>query len=296
MEIELKFQVPAAHRAGLLQAVATARVQRTRLRAEYADTPDHRLAAAGLVLRLRLEGTQWVQTLKGRGDGLLRRLEHEVPLPPQRGMPQLDPARHAGTPAGAALQAALAGGGPLQPLYRTDIQRLHRRVRHAGATIEIAYDRGRILAGGRAVRVDEIEFELVTGPAAALPALAARWVARHGLWWDVCTKSERGQRLALGDAVAAAAWPAPGPALPPVPARGAGRRAALVAGLAQAMPLVADLASGRGGEDERRSLLQALRQLGLAATDLPPAGPALARHLRAAPFNLAMLQLLAQTL
>lgn len=294
MEIELKFQVPAARRAGLLQAVATARVQRTRLRAEYADTPDRRLAAAGLVLRLRLEGKQWVQTLKGRGDGLLRRLEDEVPLPAQRGVPRLDPARHAGTPAGAALLAALAGGGPLQPLYRTDIQRLHRRVRHAGATIEIAYDRGRILAGGRVARVDEVEFELVRGPAAALPALAARWVVRHGLWWDVRTKSERGQRLALGEALAAAAWPAP--ALLPVRAHGAERRTALAAGLAQAMPLVAELADGRGGEEQRGALQQALLHLGRPPAELPPAGPALARHLRGAPFNLAMLQLLAQTL
>lgn len=292
MEIELKFQVPAASRAALMQAVATARVQRTRLRAEYADTPDRRLAAAGMVLRLRLEGPQWVQTLKGRGDGLLQRLEHEVPLPPQRGVPQLDPARHNGTPAGAALQAALTGASPLQPLYRTDIQRLHRRLRHAGATIEIAYDRGRILAGGKAVRVDEIEFELVHGPAAALLTLAARWAARFGLWWDVRTKSERGQRLALG----LARVPPVRHTLPVVPARGPARRAALAAGLAQAMPNAAELASGQGSEDHRQSLQEALRQMDPQAAELPPVGPALGRHLRAGPFNRAMLQVLAQTL
>lgn len=292
MEVELKFQVPAASRAALKQAVATARVQRTRLRAEYADTPDRRLAAAGLVLRLRLEGPQWVQTLKGRGDGLLQRLEHEVPLPAQRGVPQLDPTRHRGTPAGAALFAALAGAAPLQALYRTDIQRLHRRVRHGGATIEIAYDRGRILAGGQAVRVDEIEFELVDGPATALPALAARWVARHGLWWDVRTKSERGQRLALG----MAAVPAVHRELPTVPARGPARRAALAACLAQAMPNAAELASGRGGEDHRRRLQEALRQIDPRAAELPPAGPGLGRHLRSAAFNLGLLKLLGQTL
>ena len=46
--------------------------------------------------------------------------------------------------------------------------------------------------------IDEIEFELKRGPPQALTSLAARWVVRHGLWWDVRTKSERGYRLALG--------------------------------------------------------------------------------------------------
>jgi triphosphatase len=74
VETELKFQVPEASRAALEKAVAAAAVQRTRLQAVYADTPDQRLAAAGLALRLRKEGRVWVQTLKGRGDGLMQRL------------------------------------------------------------------------------------------------------------------------------------------------------------------------------------------------------------------------------
>jgi CHAD domain-containing protein len=40
--------------------------------------------------------------------------------------------------------------------------------------------------------VCEIEFELVRLRRGAAEALAARWVRRHGLWWDVRTKSERG--------------------------------------------------------------------------------------------------------
>lgn len=292
MEIELKFQVPAARRTAVMQAVATPRVQRTRLRAEYGDTPDHRLARAGLVLRLRLEGGQWVQAVKGRGDGLVQRLEHEVTLSPQRGVPRLDPGRHRGTPAGAALQAALAGAAPLQTHYRTDIQRLHRLVRHAGATIEIAYDRGRLLAAGRAQRVDEIEFELVSGPPTALLACAMRWLARHGLWWDVRSKAERAHRLAQGlHAVAPVRQ-----ALPRVPAQGTQRPAALVACLAQAMPNAAELASGRGGAAHRLALQEALLCLDPHTAELPPPGPALGRHLRGPVFNLAMLQALARTL
>ncbi len=278
VEVELKFQVPAAHRAALRRAVATASARSTRMQAVYADTAEHHLAAAGLALRLRKEGRVWVQTLKGRGDGLMQRLEHEVRLPPQPaalGMPVIDRSRHAGTPAGAALDAALAAlgeGGELLPLYRTDIRRLHRRVRHAGAVIEIAYDSGRILAGERWLAVDEIEFELVSGAQSALPELAARWAARHGLWWDVRTKSERGLRLALGlaqvPAVKAAAMRLP---------EGAGPRGAwsamLQAALAQALPNAAEMAAGTAGPEHLHQLRVALRRLRTALALFAPWSP-----------------------
>ena len=260
METELKFQVPPEKRAALRRAVATATAQRTRLQAAYADTPDHRLAAAGLALRLRKEGRVWVQTLKGRGDGVMQRVEHELRLPAQRGLPLLDRSRHDGTPAGALLDAALGLDGTLAPLYRTDIQRLHRRVRHAGAVIEIAYDVGRIVAGSQSLAVDEIEFELVSGPADALPALAARWVQRHGLWWDVRTKSERGFRLALGlhevPAVKAApvTWPARAD-------QHSAWQAMLSAALGHALPNAAEIAAGSGRSEHLHQLRVALRRL-----------------------------------
>jgi inorganic triphosphatase YgiF len=204
METELKFQVPRGRRMAVQAALATPSARTTRLQAVYVETAGRHLAAAGLALRLRQEGRVWVQTLKGRGDGLMSRLEHEVVLPAQRGRPALDLQRHAGTPAGALLAAALPAGAALHPLYRTDIRRLHRRVRSGGAVVEIAYDRGWLLAG-RAdgqpevrLAVNEVEFELISGPPSALPACAGRWVLRHGLWWDCRTKSERGMRLALG--------------------------------------------------------------------------------------------------
>ena len=260
METELKFQVPPARSAALRRAVATSSARTVRLQALYADTADQRLAAAGLALRLRKEGRVWVQTLKGRGDGLMRRLEHEVRLPPQRGVPVLDPQRHAGTPVGDLLAVAMASGAELRTLYQTDIRRLHRRVRHGGALIEIACDHGRIVADGRSVAVDEIEFELVSGPPAALPALAARWAARFGLWWDVRTKSERGFRLALGhDQVPAVK--AGAAALP----AGAGPQQAwctvLQSALAQALPNAVEIAAGTDAPEHLHQLRVALRRL-----------------------------------
>lgn len=260
METELKFQVPPAQTAALCRAVATAGARTVRLQAIYADTADQRLAAAGLALRLRKEGRVWVQTLKGRGDGLMQRLEHEVRLPPQAGGPSFDLQRHAGTAAGELLARALGDGAELQVLYRTDIRRLHRRVRHGGATVEIAFDSGRIVAGAKSAAVSEIEFELIGGPPAALPALAARWAARFGLWWDVRTKSERGFRLALGHDRVPAVKAAP-VALPAGAGPGQVYAAVLHAALVQALPNAAEIGAGTDAPEHLHQLRVALRRL-----------------------------------
>ena len=263
METELKFQVPRARRAALHAAVATASARTTRLQAVYVETAGHDLAAAGLALRLRQEGQAWVQTLKGRGDGLMSRLEHEVLLPPQRGRPELDPLRHAGTPAGARLAAALPPGAVLQTLYRTDIRRLHRRVRSGGAVIEIARDRGWLIAGDaragqpeRRLAVDEIEFELISGPASAMTAYASRWALRHGLWWDCRTKSERGMRLALGLAGVPAV-----PVAPQAPRGHEAWRRALALTLTVVLANGAEIASGLAQAEHHAAWSVALRQL-----------------------------------
>ena len=259
-ETELKFQVPAAQRAALLKAMATGTAVTTRLQAVYADTADRRLAAAGLALRLRKEGRVWVQTLKGRGDGFMQRLEHEVRLPAQRGVPTLDAKRHQASAVGQQLQALLADGAPLLPVYRTDIRRLHRQVRHAGALVELAYDRGHIIAGDQRVVVDELELELKRGPGDALVSLAQRWTQRFNLWWDVRTKSERGYRLAFD----LAQVPATRAALQPMPAdHSPGQALAQMVsdGLAQALPNAAEIASDTSTPEHLHQLRVALRRM-----------------------------------
>ena len=259
-ETELKFQVPAAQRQALLKAMNTGRAVTTRLQAVYADTADRRLAAAGLALRLRKEGRVWVQTLKGRGDGFMQRLEHEVPLPAQPGMPELDASRHQGTAVGQQLQVLLADGAPLLPVYRTDIRRLHRQVRHAGAVVELAYDRGHIIAGDQRVVVDELELELVRGPGDALVSLAQRWSQRFGLWLDVRTKSERGFRLAF-DLPQVPATRAVLQPLSPKATPGHALAQMIEDSLAQALPNAAEMASDTATAEHLHQLRVALRRL-----------------------------------
>lgn len=214
-ETELKFQIPPERLAGVQQAVAAVGAGQVRLRARYFDTPGRHLAQAAMALRLRQEGERWVQTLKGRGDGMFKRLEHEVVLEGLGGIggidastvPALDLSHHDGTPAGAALRRALGEhADALACRYETDVARtlgLVHTVVHTGdaaasTTVELALDLGEIRAGSAVWPLQELEFELKAGPVDGLLALAADWVDRHGLWLDVRSKAERGERLASG--------------------------------------------------------------------------------------------------
>ncbi|MES2101039.1 MAG: CHAD domain-containing protein [Pseudomonadota bacterium] len=214
-EIELKLQVPAARRAAVDAAVAgTAAAPRMRLQAAYHDTPERTLAAAGLALRLRREGRQWVQTLKGAGDDGLTRAEHNVPRGSAAAMPAIDPALHAGTPVGDRLIALLGTDAALHTLYRTDIRRRSRALPvrapgRGGSRVELAFDLGRIVAGESVGDVCELEIELLAGSPRAVIDTARRWLPRFGLWLDGRSKAERGDLLARGEAMAPARLAAP---------------------------------------------------------------------------------------
>ncbi|WP_162910182.1 CYTH domain-containing protein, partial [Azohydromonas sediminis] len=283
VEVELKLQVPPAQRDAVRRAVATASARTTRLQARYFDTPDRRLAAAGIALRLRREDGHWVQTLKARGDGVMARPEHNAVLPRTRGEPVLDVARHDGTAAADALRATGVDPAALQPLFATDVRRTHRRVRHGGAVVELAYDDGVLLAGERREPVAELELELVSGAPAALFALAARWIGRHGLWLDVRTKAERGDLLARGERASPAVH-ATAPALRAGDTPAEALRAMVRSCLDQILPNASVVAAGRHDAEHvhqlrvgLRRLRTALREFGDAAAEVDPAWePALA--------------------
>ena len=278
-EVELKFQVPAARAAALANAVATASARRVSLRARYYDTEDRRLAAAGLALRVRKEGRRWVQTLKGAGDGIWQRLEHEVALQPMAGAPPTaDPALHDGTPAGDALRWALGDDGALQPIYGTEVMRTQRLVRSRGCVVELAFDKGALLAGERRWPLCELEFELKSGGPAALVELAGRWVQRFGLTLDTRTKAERGDRLARGERLGAPVKAQP-LALPADVDCDAALRRIVANCLQQVLGNASDLAHEDGTEPEHLHQLRVgLRRLRSALRDLGPSVPEVPAH------------------
>lgn len=241
----------------------------THLRAQYFDTPEHDLATAGFVLRLRREGRRWVQAIKGPGEGVLSRLEHEVDLGAGPAMPSIDPRRHVGAPGFAAFEVALgAHAGALAAMFAVDVQRTHRVVHSQGGVIEIALDEGRIASAGGEVPVCELEFELVSGSLAGLTELARRWAARLGLWLDVRTKSERGWLLVRGEAASPAVRGKP-PRLSADITTDAALRLCVGAALDQVLPNAAAIAAGVGNADHvhqarvgLRRALSVLREFG----------------------------------
>ena len=199
-EIELKFLVPQAARAGIVAELerASAALARTSLMAMYFDTEDRSLARSGMSWRLRREGQRWIQTLKSVGANALERFEHEAIRPDA----SPDPAAHAGTLLGdrliGLLRRARADGVEAAVRFRTEVRRTSRRLRTRGAVVEVAFDEGWLVAADSKLRIREIEFELVSGSLSAMLELAERWRKRFGLLYDPRSKAERGDRLADG--------------------------------------------------------------------------------------------------
>jgi inorganic triphosphatase YgiF len=210
-EIELKLALPpdAAAAFAARPLLAVVRPRRVPLDATYFDTADHLLARHGMALRVRRSGSAWVQTLKTAATrshgGLTARPEMDMPARLLRGVPTVNRARLAITPAGELL-ARQARPPRLLPIFRVRVQRTVWELRHGASVIEVVLDRGRIEAqrDGRRVRlpVSEIELELRSGRAEDLMTAALRLVGTGAsalpLVPSVRSKAARGYLLADG--------------------------------------------------------------------------------------------------
>ncbi|SHI24683.1 CYTH and CHAD domain-containing protein [Pollutimonas bauzanensis] len=195
LERELKFHVPADKRAALEKALRKLNAAVLPLHARYFDTEKHELAQARIALRLRKEGSQWVQTIKTPGPDELSRVEINTPRP--------DATLDLSVYQGSAIERALKKlECPLELRYETEVDRLVLKKKGRGGAIEFAYDQGVIKAGQLELPICELELELVSGGTDHLFAVARQWLARHGLILDLRSKAERGDALAR-DAVGA---------------------------------------------------------------------------------------------
>ena len=205
-EFELKFEIPAQSLPQIVAAMHAESAQLQMLQACYFDTKEGTLASSGLVLRLRKEGTDWVQTAKAMTSSPLERLEHNVKIQSpkstvsNKALPSIDLSRHAHEKIGKLIMDALkikpdALFPALIAVYETDVQRLNYTVKHAGSIIEIALDQGMVVSGGRSATLCELEIELKQGKPEHAIALARTWCATYGLWISTITKSMKGQRL-----------------------------------------------------------------------------------------------------
>jgi triphosphatase len=180
-------------------------VRRQHLQAAYIDTPDFLLTQAGIVLRLRKEGRQWIQTLKVATNNPLERLEHNIVLGATgNAIPKWNLDMHHHTKSGQLLKKRFPKlrSDDLKICYRTDIWRRRVVVNTRQGILEYALDKGSIYSqlsnGETKTPVQELEIELKEGDPRDVLNHAQSMIKSHGAYIDTRSKSERGYLLASG--------------------------------------------------------------------------------------------------
>jgi triphosphatase len=185
-EVELKLELSSEAADALDVARLFGAAQDiVRQRAVYFDTPEHDLANQGLSLRIRRVGRKRVQTVKldaGAAAGLFARQEWEC------GVKDDHPVLDSSNPIVGLLKDRI---GDLAPVFTIENERQLWRL----DGVEIAVDRGHIIAGERESFFCEVELEQKSGDLAALFALSRQIAKVAPVRLGVLSKAERGYRL-----------------------------------------------------------------------------------------------------
>lgn len=199
-EIELKLALAPGdfERVAALPAIAAASAgppRTTRLVATYYDTPAKDLAQAGITVRVRTGGRKHVQTVKTAGTrmaGMFARGEWEEPL----AAPALNHALLRNTGLAPLQDQTMLDA--LQPLFTTKVTRIIHRLVGEDWEVELALDKGAVIAGESRQPIAEVELELVRGPPACLHHLARAIVEAVPARLLTVSKSDRGHEVAAG--------------------------------------------------------------------------------------------------
>ena len=196
IETELKFRVAKRKLQSLTKArVAGAHAGKAasrHLTSTYFDTPNRKLQRHGLTLRVRQAGHKYVQTVKTTAAGSASRGEWEAEI--QQPIPVF---HHIGRTPLAPL-ATKKTRRQLEPVFKTSVRRTARPIHIGSSEIELAVDRGNLLAKQRSEPIGEFELELKKGRIADLFQLAKTLERRTSAELDLRSKSERGFQLANG--------------------------------------------------------------------------------------------------
>ncbi|MGH7081638.1 MAG: inorganic triphosphatase, partial [Acetobacteraceae bacterium] len=170
------------------------------LKSIYYDTETGGLERGGVAFRIRKVGRRFVATVKragAPGSSPAARDEWEAPVA------NMDPDPGPLLPLLPADLQALLCAVPLRPVFTTTVRRATRRLNLAEAELEMAFDQGRIEAGGRSAPISEIELELKRGSAAVLFDFARDLAEVAPLRLSLTSKAERGFALARNQPPAA---------------------------------------------------------------------------------------------
>ena len=207
-EIELKLTTSPQNLIKLLKilsvmdGVEPESRQTKRLVSTYYDTDDRRLRLRGLTLRIRDKAGHLEQTLKSTGSavsGMLARQEWTIPIDSKE--PNLG---IVGSPE-VHEQTGLILPQELSPLFKTDVRRTSLVIHHTlgqgdSARVEVAFDKGRVVADKNKLEISEVELELKQGTRTALLDLANIIAKTVPTVFCVGSKVERGFELCDGTA------------------------------------------------------------------------------------------------
>jgi inorganic triphosphatase YgiF len=196
IETELKFKIPDRLSPISHWGIPGANMgneSRSKLLTTYFDTKTHKLERHGLSLRVRRNGSSFVQAVKTTSAGSVGRGEWESDV--KGTSPDLKKAKD--TPLQHLNLKKL--GRQLTPIFRTSVRRAIIPFHTKRSEIEIAIDRGRIIAGRRSSPIAELELELKRGSSSDLFWLAKTITKRSAAELYFPSKAQRGYQLARGE-------------------------------------------------------------------------------------------------
>lgn len=160
----------------------------------YYDTKDLKLRQQGIAFRIRDKGDgSFEATVKTRkktvAAGLAQRLEINIPLSSPE--PVLTGFKERGL--GFELTDFAPEGVTL--LFTSAIKRTTYLLDYKGAVIELAIDKGEIVAGAKSAVIDELELELMEGDVSAILELEQLWSRQIKMRPEDISKFMRGLAL-----------------------------------------------------------------------------------------------------
>lgn len=198
LEIELKLQVtsPDVWQELLDSPLWGDKMWRQQMmEAIYFDTPSRALNERRIAYRVRREGSQYVATVKSGGSskgGLHQRREWNVEVKDS----QSDITVFKELDCWPELEK-IAGDQPFAPLFITAFERRTLDIyTNEGAVIEVAADKGEIIAGEKRAPILELELELKRGEPKSLLKLGARATKEYPLLLEARSKFHRAMELA----------------------------------------------------------------------------------------------------
>ncbi|MEO6025144.1 MAG: CHAD domain-containing protein [Burkholderiales bacterium] len=198
-EVELKLAIAEQdiwrlQRLPLLSAATRKKFPGSTLKSIYYDTPDLRLKAHGIALRLRENHGKWLQTIKTEGRitaGLHERPEWETETAANTFDFNLVPDHEV-----RKLLSDSSIHTQLRPVFLTEFKRFDRLLELAdGTQCTFSLDRGSISAADKTSPIREIELELISGNPAALFSFARALLEHIPVRLEQDSKAARGFAL-----------------------------------------------------------------------------------------------------